>query len=375
MTLMVEEYLDRPSRIRELDGWRAISALLVILVHVGTSQHPRLFARLPGAIPALTYWGPLAVNIFFVISGFVICRLLISEERSSGSISLKAFYYRRACRILPPLYLYLAALAILLNVSLIKDSWQAIVVAALFLADIRHISIPHSWFIAHTWSLAIEEQFYLVFPFLFVLTPKRWRQSTCLGVFLLTILWNLSTFIRDWDWMTSSHTREGFACISCGVLIAVYEKRARGLATIVPGYAMVGVAIILFTPPFWIADLDAALYRSLFVPLAISLMLLFSVEHQSLYSRFLCCKPMQAIGATSYGIYLWQQLFTAPRVFLSDTGAVPNFSASGEVITNCLPFLLAIVPASFLLIEKPAMRLGKKLSLKEKQNQLAEVYR
>lgn len=368
----MEQKLDRPARIRELDGWRAISALLVIAVHIGTSQHPRLFSRVPGAIPALTYWGPLAVKIFFVISGFVICRLLISEDSSCGSVSLKGFYYRRACRILPPLYTYLVVPLVLLSFGLIRDSWQAIMIAALFLADFRHIAIPHSWFIAHTWSLAIEEQFYLLFPPLFVFTSRRHRGKVCLGVFVLTVLWNVSTAYRDWDWITSAHTREGFACISCGVVMAVYEASARRLARAF-GYATAIVAIILFTPPFWGAGVGAALYQSLFIPFSIGLMLLSCVELRSPLRSFLLCKPVQAIGITSYGIYLWQQLFTAPRVFLSDTGAVPNFSPSGETITMCLPLLGLIIPMSYFFIEKPAMRLGKALSLRAKQKQQIEV--
>jgi len=373
MALAVAQKFDGPPRIRELDGWRAISALLVVVVHIGTTQHPRLFSRVPGAIPALVYWGPLAVNIFFVISGFVICRLLNSEDLSRGSISLKAFYYRRACRILPPLYTYLAVLSVLLGVGLIRDSWRAICVAALFLGNIRHIPMPHSWFIAHTWSLAIEEQFYLVFPPLFVLTPRRHRRMVCLGVFLLTVLWNLSTAFRDWDWITSPQTREGFACISCGALMAVNETSARQLAKALSWYVSAGVAILLFIPPFWAIGFGAALYRSVFVPFAIGLMLLSSVEHRSLLRRFLDCKPVQAIGATSYGIYLWQQLFTAPKVSLTATGAVLNFSPAGEIIPMCLPLLAVVVPLSFLFIEKPAMRLGKALSFRAKQQQLAEV--
>lgn len=366
---------ERSSRLRELDGWRAISALLVVFHHIGADQHPHFFSRVWGAVPLLDYWGPLAVRIFFVISGFVICRLLLLEELSFGSVSLKAFYYRRACRILPPLYTYLAVLSILLGLGLIRDSWHALFGAALFLTDIRHLpfSFPHSWFIAHTWSLAIEEQFYLIFPTLFVLTPKVQRRTVCLGVFILTVLWNLSVAYHDWDWITSSQTREGFACLSCGVLMAVYETRARHLAKTLSWYVAVIVAFILFLPPIWKTGFGAALYQSLFVPVAIALVLMSSLERGPLLRPFLCCKPMQAIGATSYGIYLWQQLFTAPKTFTSLAGPVPYFSASGQAIPMFLPLLGLIVPASYLLVEKPAMRLGKGLTLRARQQELVEV--
>jgi peptidoglycan/LPS O-acetylase OafA/YrhL len=373
MALTVERNFEGPPRIRELDGWRAISALLVIVVHIGTTQHPRLFSRVPGALPTLVYWGPLAVKIFFVISGFVICRLLISEELTHGWISLRAFYYRRACRILPPLYTYLAVLSLLLSVGLIRDSWRGIVATAFFLTDVRHIPIPHSWFIAHTWSLAIEEQFYLIFPPLFVLASRRYRRKVCLGVFLLTVIWNLSTAFRNWDWITSPQTREGFACISCGVLMAVYETRAREVVRAIPWYVSTSLTIILFIPPFWVMGAGSSLYQSMFVPLAIGLMLLTSVVNRSPLSRFLNWKPVQAIGAVSYGIYLWQQLFTASKVSVSETGTFLNFSAAGEIIPMCLILLGVIVPLSFVFIEKPAMRLGKELSLRAAKRELVEV--
>ncbi len=369
--------VDRLPRLRELDGWRAISALLVIVTHIGAAQHPGIFSRIPHtarAVPALQfYWGPLGVKIFFVISGFVICRLLNSEDSSYGSVSLKAFYYRRASRILPPFYVYLAALWVLLSLGLIKDSWRTIVAASLFLTDIRGIPLPHSWFIGHTWSLAIEEQFYLVFPALFVLTPKLRRGRVCLAVFLLMVLWNLSAAYRDWDWITSTQTRAGFACISFGVLMAIYEPRARRLAKAVPAYVTVTIAIILFFPFYWITGLQEALFQSLFVPLAIGLVLLFSVERGPLLRRFLCCRPMQAIGVTSYGIYLWQELFTAPKTFVSASGVIPYFSPAGEIIPMLLPLLVVIVPLSYFLIEKPAMRLGRALSLRARQKALVEV--
>jgi peptidoglycan/LPS O-acetylase OafA/YrhL len=71
---------------------------------------------------------------------------------------------------------------------------------------------------------------------------------------------------------------------------------------------------------------------------------------------------MQALGITSYGIYLWQQLFTAPKVYISETGPQPYFSEHGQIIMWLLPLLCLIVPLSYFVIEKPAMRLGRTLS-------------
>jgi peptidoglycan/LPS O-acetylase OafA/YrhL len=364
---------ERPVRLRELDGWRAISALLVIVHHVGADRHPHLLSRVPGALALVDYWGPLAVKIFFVISGFVICRLLISEESTYGSVSLKAFYYRRALRILPPLYTYLAVIYLLVCGGLVRDTGRPLVCAALFLSDIRHIPMPHSWFIAHTWSLAIEEQFYLVFPALFLLTSRMKRRTMFLVVFILMAVWNLSNVYRNWDWITSAQTRAGFASISFGVLMAVFEKPLRKLVGSAPAVLAAGTAGILFLIPAGSASVGATLYQSLIVPMAIGLVLLFSLDRGGALRRFLCSWPMQAVGATSYGIYLWQQLFTAPKIFVSETGAGSYFTPRGEVIPLLLPLLLLIVPASYRFIEKPAMRLGKRITLRVREQQLFAV--
>jgi peptidoglycan/LPS O-acetylase OafA/YrhL len=93
----------RGGRLRELDGWRAVSVLLVMLHHILGYQHHGLMSRFSFLDHTVDYLGSLGVKIFFVISGFVICRLMISEELRYGSVSLKAFYYRRKKHTFPTL--------------------------------------------------------------------------------------------------------------------------------------------------------------------------------------------------------------------------------------------------------------------------------
>lgn len=353
--------VNQAGRLREIDGWRAICALLVLFDHVGANQHAHLFSRVDGLIPLVDLWGQLGVKIFFVISGFVICRLLIVEEQRDGFVSLRGFYYRRATRILAPFYAYLATVSLLSFYGLIYSSWRAILSSALFLYDINHVS-PSSRFVAHTWSLAVEEQFYLLFPTIFILTAKRRRIAASLAVVLFTVAWNLSTVFSSWDPITSARTREGFACISFGVLIAVCEVRARDIAKRAPALFVALGALVLLLHPVRSSGLLNAAYESLLVPPTIGLLLVFSLERGPLFRRILCCKPVQALGVTSYGIYLWQELFSAPKVFIDSFGAEQNFSRAGQLIPSLLPLMLVIVPLSYFLIEKPAMRMGKSLS-------------
>jgi peptidoglycan/LPS O-acetylase OafA/YrhL len=354
------KYDSRP-RLRVLDGWRAVSVLLVIVHHIGAYQHARPFLRIAGAFPLLENWGPLGVKVFFVISGFVICRLLVMEEQLYGSISLRGFYYRRATRILPSFYLYLAVISLLAVIGLINVPRNAILASASFLFNLRHVA-PSNWFVGHTWSLAVEEQFYLIFPCLLIVLPRLSRPLAFAGLFFLISAWDLSLCFEEWESFTSSHTREGFVCICSGVLSAIHEMRLRAAARRFPAWAMSIVAAVLLLYPPGSTGILGALYQCFFVPPAIALLLFFSLERGPVLHEFLCSRPMQAIGVTSYGIYLWQQLFTAPAMSIVETGPRQNFSSTGHVIPLLFPLLFVIVPLSFVFVEKPAMRLGRLLS-------------
>ena len=153
----------------------------------------------------------------------------------------------------------------------------------------------------------------------------------------------------------SYNVEAGFTCIACGVLMALHERHLRPLAKAVPALVVALVGLTLLVHPlasdtytWWVA-----LYETLFVPPAIGLVLLFSLERAPSLRAVLCSGPVQAVGLTSYGIYLWQQLFTAPKQY---------FSGPGEMIPMLLPMLCLVVPLSYFLVEKPAIAYGKSLS-------------
>jgi peptidoglycan/LPS O-acetylase OafA/YrhL len=344
------------ARIRELDGWRAVSILLVLLHHLFFFQHPQFAQRFPPLRHFFAYAGPQGVRTFFVISGFVICRLLISEQQRYGSVSLKGFYTRRVFRILPPFYLYLTTIAILTLTGALHESRHAIAASAAFLYDLRSLQV--NWLVGHTWSLAVEEQFYLIFPVLWIITPQRRRGPLFTCVFLLCVAWTLSWALPRGDGVVTEQARAGFSCISCGILMAIYEQRARNLAARVHPAVVTLVALILLDHPVPADTTFERLFDSLFVPLGLGLVILYSLERASWLKAVLCSRPVQAVGLTSYGIYLWQQLFTMPAI---DFPAQPTFTRF------LLPLLAITVPISYFFVEKPAMRIGKALSTKLRQ--------
>ncbi len=348
------------TRLRELDGWRAISVFLVVQQHIMLFQYGGFLSRHPQIAFVEGFLGVLGVKVFFVISGFVICRMLISEEECEGAASLKDFYYRRVFRILPPFVLYLITLSLLLGLGLIEEHWSSILAAGLFLSNI-HIW-PSGMFVGHIWSLAVEEQFYLTFPAVFVITSKRWRTTTIMGFMLAFVVWNLSMIYTGWDSLVSGVVRSGFICISCGVVIATQEGYARRLGSRVPSFLAVLIAVVLVIHPVNSDTWQGALYESLLVPPAIGALLLYSLERGPWLRVLLLSKPFQTVGMMSYGIYLWQQFFTA-RNHAYQFG---SHILGGHVSFLLFPLLFVIVPLSYFCIEQPAIRYGRVLSQEAK---------
>ena len=155
------------ARIPSLDGLRTLSIFLVIALH--TIQRYAINHTVS------TVWygifnGSTGVLIFFVISGYLITRLLLNEHQKSGSISLRGFYLRRAMRILPPLYVYVAVLLILGWAGRLAITKLDIVSALFFF----HNYAPSSmWALEHFWSLSTEEQFYLIWPCILLYCLRR----------------------------------------------------------------------------------------------------------------------------------------------------------------------------------------------------------
>ena len=165
-----------PTKIPSLDGLRAAAIALVILGHgVGTWGAPKFLAP-------LTHAGNLGVRVFFVISGFLITTLLLRELDATHAVSLKNFYARRSLRILPAFLIYVAAIQTLLAFGVVDSPPGDTVRALTFTMNYRD---DKSWPLNHLWSLSVEEQFYLLWGVLFVVTSQA---HVRLAVILLSVL-------------------------------------------------------------------------------------------------------------------------------------------------------------------------------------------
>ena len=165
------------ARIPSLDGLRALSISFVLLAH-GT------FGLVgPGPIAQMAHFG---VRVFFVISGYLITSLLLEEEKKTGTISLRTFYLRRTLRIFPPFYVFVGFVALGAALGWFELQRCDLLAALTYTTNYHH---ERSWNLGHAWSLSVEEQFYLLWPFLMkVLGSARASRGALAAVVICPLL-------------------------------------------------------------------------------------------------------------------------------------------------------------------------------------------
>ena len=169
--------------IPTLDGWRAIAILGVIISHVINYPYDSIRAGTYHSASAIADFGAGGVEVFFCLSGFLITRRLLEEERVLGAISLPRFYIRLGFRILPAALVYLAitgCLGLFRIIPLAAGEWFS---SLFFLRNYYAVSVSAGWYTGHFWSLAIEEHFYLFWPLMLMLVARlRLRMLAAVAV-------------------------------------------------------------------------------------------------------------------------------------------------------------------------------------------------
>ena len=338
-----------------LDGLRAIAVLAVMAYH-----EPNLSLR----------GGFLGVDLFFVLSGFLITGLLLDERRATGTISLRGFWNRRGRRLLPALAALLVivvlATRVLGDLAQRHDLPGAVLGAVLYVSNWLQISGHHSYFeqfasispLRHLWSLAIEEQFYVVWPVVVALALRRDRRTLIAITIVATIA---SIVLMAWLFDAGDPSRAYYGTetrafsLLIGALGAIWawHRHPRGTrAAIVSLFA--GVAVVLSF--LLIPDTAAWMYRGGFAVFAvIALVVIIAASGSTPLTAAMSHPLLRRIGALSYALYLWHW---PVRVLLTDTRMHLPHSTAGRIggllIRLALTFLLAIT--SLVLIERPVRR-------------------
>jgi peptidoglycan/LPS O-acetylase OafA/YrhL len=343
--------------IPSLDGIRALSFLVVFLDH--------------SSPPAVLRNGDLGVTTFFLLSGFLITTLMRREFDNYGSVAIGHFYLRRALRIMPPLYLVLlaASLTALLFYPRGTLDGPTLAAQALFYANYQSIygtprEIPGT---GGLWSLAVEEHFYLLFPWLYV-AMRTWRLPRPGQA---ALLWGLCALIMIWRcYLVSSGPRSGHIygatdtradSILFGCALAVWNNPALDqprLASSVWKYCLLPVAVAALIASLAIRSqlFRQTGYFSL-QGAALALLLVAAIRfHAWPLFRWLNYRPIAFIGVLSYSLYLVHAVLLSLVERLWPQWHAPLRS----LVALCASLLISW--AIYLCVERPCARLRKKLS-------------
>jgi peptidoglycan/LPS O-acetylase OafA/YrhL len=351
-----------------LDGVRALAVFAVVTYHLGTT----------GGDPHVLRGGFLGVDVFFVLSGYLITSLLIVERRRTGRISILRFYQRRARRLLPALF------ALLLVVGAIGSFWltqQAaklrgeLVAALTYVTNWWLIAEKSSYFgggdrpspLTHLWSLAVEEQFYLVWPLVLILLARvRVSRRAVLTVLVLAITASAVAAALLYDpWADPSRVYYGTDTRALapltGALLAFSVRpwwhrpdlgrwSRRGLDSIGVCALMLLVVVAVL-----LGDNDPLLYRGGFAVIALLAAALVAVAGHpaTRLGRVLGSQPLRWLGERSYAIYLWHWpicVLTRPGVDIPITGWA---NAAVRVAT-----VVALAELSYRFVERPFRAAG-----------------
>lgn len=340
-------------RIPSLDGLRTISIALVIVGH---------FFHVAG-FGGFGNFGNLGVRVFFVISGFLITGLLLKEIAKTEKIDLLKFYFRRTLRIFPPYYFYLLIILAATLFSFIAVPLISFLPAASYTSNYFN---PGNWFLGHTWSLAVEEQFYLILPGVLLLLGIRKTKFFLCFVFLISPFIRVILYKLVGDgvvWMPKGF-QSNMDALAIGCLLSLFYTELHQHSFYQK--FLQSKFVIIF--PFIIVALNFLTDRPLifygFAISAMNLLIVLSLDwvvtnYNSFAGRVLNSEPWVTLGMMSYSIYLWQQPFFNPESPSILTKTPYNFIG-----------LAVMTLISYYFVEKYSLKLRQKLEGKlfEKKN-------
>ena len=346
-------------RIPSLDGLRALAISLIVLLHITQHYHAQIVnTTFYKVVVAHDYamWPGDGVGIFFVLSGFLITTLLLKDFNKSGRIDIRSFYIRRAFRILPPLLVYLAFAAGFSLYQHIPFDTTSFMAALFFYRD--YFFAHNLWLVQHTWSLSVEEQFYLLWPVaLLLLLRFKGRKAAAWfagGLILITPLLRvvlsraIPSLAHEEYYML--HARMDALMSGCLVALCV------GLPRFEAAYQKIAKVWWLLPLEFWtVSHLLGVPYRKTVGLTIDSVVMAFFIlwaarNADHWVGRFLNSRIMVQAGVLSYSAYLWQTFFLHQS----------NTTWSGR-----FPFSIAYIWiaawASYTFVEQPCLRLRDRL--------------
>ena len=330
----------------EIDGLRALAVLPVVLYHAALS--------FPG--------GYVGVDIFFVISGFLITTI-IQKQLQQGTFSIRSFWERRIRRIFPALTVLvlftIAGSYYFLYPEAFKDFGKEVVAQATLVSNFYfaqqdgYFAAPSEFFpLLHTWSLAVEEQFYFLFPFLLIFLYKRHGDNTRI---ILTYLTVIALISFSWSIYGVAHSPSNTFFLLparawellCGSILAIWKPRHSWPAILNEILSWFSIATILATLFLYTAETPFPGLAALPPCLAAGLIIFCNREQATSSAKLLSAKPVVYLGKISYSFYLWHW----PIIVFANYSSTDELSLTTKIFLVLASFLLAC--ASYHFIETP----------------------
>ena len=348
----------------EIDGLRAIAVISVIIYHLNENW-------LPG--------GFLGVDIFFVISGFLITGIIITEIQQN-SFSFKQFYTRRIKRIYPAFITVMALVSFIASAIFIYNDFnklrKTIELAIAFLSNF-YLGLTQGYFdlsanenpALHIWSLAVEEQYYLIFPLILILAYKKFREIKVLFIITLILFFILlsTSFIPTSFYKEVLHqpniyylSNLRFPELLVGSLLAIYHCSNKiQLSTQVSNILAILSTLLLFSCLF-IMNNDIAFIPgiTLILPCIFTALIIHNTSQNNIIKLCLSNKAIVFIGKISYSLYLYHWIFIALAYYITGEKQINN---QPIVIVTVLTIIFSVL--SYYLIEQPIRK--SKLNFKQ----------
>jgi peptidoglycan/LPS O-acetylase OafA/YrhL len=343
-------------RVRVIDGFRAVSIATVVLAHASAT------GGFPAALAGLLLPGSSGVAVFFVISGYLITALLLAEEARTGGVSLRNFYVRRVFRILPALLVYVAFVAA-------YDACRGFQISRVVYANALTFTTgvfafpPDGWLLQHTWSLAVEEQFYLVWPLAFVWFSMRRRFVVAAVILVVDPVIRAAACLMHR--LTLFHSSLGWAdAIMWGCFAALTAHAHPVVAKRIVSYRPTVVRLVALAVFVTVGKLMwAGRLGSIVLPfgatldgVTIAYLIVSYVEGPpDLAARLLARPAVVRLGVLSYSLYLWQQFFTVHEQHLHIVD-LPLWKSFPWNVAASLFF----AGLSYSLVEAPMLRMRRR---------------
>ncbi|PZU29978.1 MAG: hypothetical protein DI584_01210 [Stenotrophomonas sp.] len=340
------------SRIAGLDGLRALSVLVVFAHHTGLT---------------IVHGGFIGVDIFFVLSGFLITRLLSAEFQRSGRISLRIFYAKRSLRLYPALILLLLGVTIywLLFKPRIHIEWEIFPALLYTMNWIRAFDIYDAPMTGHTWSLAIEEQFYIIWPLAILalfkvrsIKPAWIVLAGALGI----MLWR--SYLGQ-SGASSARIYTGLDTHSDGLLIGAFIALAPAGVVNAFTYMWKPAATYLITCAIYQPASNFASTPAGFAFTALSagaIIAKISLDQDSTLVHVLSDRMLAWLGTISYGFYLWHYPVIYVLLYAGNESLGSFFGSFTYprlvMFAACLLVSLLFTVASWKLVESPILKWG-----------------